>query len=72
MVPRLPGEGSKMIPVSANGMPAYAQYKPSDSGTGLVPWSIQVIEVRDGAISHIHHFCDARLFERFGVPTALD
>jgi RNA polymerase sigma-70 factor, ECF subfamily len=64
--------GSKMIPVSANGMPAFAQYKPSDSGEGLVPWSIQVLEIRDGQIAHIHHFLDTRLFERFGVPTSLD
>ena len=65
-------DGSKMIPVAANGMPAFAQYKPSESGTGLVPWSIQVLEIRDGKIAHIHHFLDTRLFERFGVPTALD
>jgi len=64
--------GSKMIPVSANGMPAFAQYKPNESGPGLVPWSIQVLEIRDGKIAHIHHFLDTRLFERFGVPTSLD
>jgi RNA polymerase sigma-70 factor, ECF subfamily len=64
--------GSKMIPVSANGMPAFAQYKPNESGPGLVPWSIQVLEIRDGQITHIHHFLDTRLFERFGVPTSLD
>ena len=61
-----------MIPVSANGMPAFAQYKPNESGPGLVPWSIQVLEIRDGQIAHIHHFLDTRLFERFGVPTSLD
>ena len=64
--------GSKMIPESANGMPAFAQYKPSDSGKGWVPWSIQVLEINDGRIAHIHHFLDTRLFERFGVPPALD
>ena len=65
-------DGSKMIPVSANGMPAFAQYKPNPDGPGLVPWSIQVLELRDGRIAHIHHFLDTRLFERFGVPTALE
>jgi RNA polymerase sigma-70 factor, ECF subfamily len=64
--------GSKMIPVSANGMPAFAQYKPSPDGSGFVPWSIQVLEIHDGRIAHIHHFLDTRLFERFGVPTSLD
>ena len=64
-------EGSKMIPVAANGMPAFAHYKPSPDGSRLVPWAIQVLEIRDGKIAHIHHFLDTRLFERFGVPQAL-
>ena len=64
--------GSKMLPVSANGMPAFAQYKPNPDGPGLVPWAIQVLEIRDGRIAHIHHFLDTRLFERFGVPASLD
>jgi RNA polymerase sigma-70 factor, ECF subfamily len=66
--------GSAMIPVVANGMPAYGQYKPSTDGTRLEPWSIQVPEISGGRISHIHHFLatDSSLFDRFGLPPYLD
>jgi RNA polymerase sigma-70 factor, ECF subfamily len=66
--------GSVMIPVVANGMPAYGQYKPSEDGTRLEPWSIQVPEISGGRISHIHHFLatDGSLFARFGLPPYLD
>jgi RNA polymerase sigma-70 factor, ECF subfamily len=69
-----PCRGSRMIPVVANGMPAYGQYKPSGDGSRLIPWSIQVPEISGGRISHIHHFIatDSRLFDRFGLPPHLD
>ncbi len=40
-------EGSRLIPVHANGAPAFAQYKPADDGS-LAPWSLQILDVRDG------------------------
>ena len=66
--------GSVMVPVVANGMPAYAQYKPREDGNGLDPWCIQVPETSGGRISHIHHFLatDASLFDQFGLPRQLD
>jgi len=66
--------GSVMVPVVANGMPAYGQYKPREDGAGLDPWCIQVPEITGSRISHIHHFIatDASLFSRFGLPPHLD
>jgi len=62
---------SRLIPVSANGSPAFAQYKPGPDGS-LGPWSLQVLEVRDGKISGITFFLDtARWFPLFGVPASL-
>ena len=65
--------GSVMVPVVANGMPAFGQYKPSEDGNGLEPWCIQVPEISGGRISHIHHFLatDTSLFDRFGLPQHL-
>jgi RNA polymerase sigma-70 factor, ECF subfamily len=62
-------EGSRLVPVEANGMPAFAQYKPALDG-GLEPWSLQVLELSDdGQISGITFFLDtARLFPLFGLP----
>jgi RNA polymerase sigma-70 factor, ECF subfamily len=64
--------GSRLIATSANGSPAFGQYKPA-SGGGLEPWSLQVLEVRGGRISGITFFLDtARFFPLFGLPPRLD
>jgi RNA polymerase sigma-70 factor (ECF subfamily) len=67
-------KGSRVIPtVSANGSPAFGQYKPSDSGSGYDPWALQVLEVQDGRIVELTFFLDtATLFPLFGLPARLD
>jgi RNA polymerase sigma-70 factor, ECF subfamily len=66
--------GSRVIPtVSANGAPAFGQYKPSTSGSGFEPWALQVLEIEDGRIVELTFFLDtARLFPLFGLPSRLD
>jgi len=65
-------EGSRLIPTSANGSPAFGQYKPAPGG-GLEPWSLQVVEIAGGRIGGITFFLDtARLFPLFGLPPRLD
>jgi RNA polymerase sigma-70 factor (ECF subfamily) len=64
--------GSRLAPVVANGLPAFGQYKPSPDG-GLEPWSLQVLEISDGAIAGITFFLDTeRLFPLFGLPARRD
>ena len=62
-------EGSRVIPVvSANGSPAFGQYKPAPGG-GYEPWAVQVLELKDGRIAEFTFFLDtARLFPLFGLP----
>jgi RNA polymerase sigma-70 factor (ECF subfamily) len=66
--------GSRVIPtVSANGSPAFAQYKPSATGDGFDPWALQVVEVSGGGVVGLTFFLDtATLFPLFGVPDHLD
>ena len=66
--------GSRVIPVeSANGAPAFGQYKPSESGSGYEAWALQVLEVEDGRIVELTFFLDTeRLFPLFGLPDHLD
>jgi RNA polymerase sigma-70 factor (ECF subfamily) len=66
--------GSRVIPtVSANGAPAFGQYKPSESGRGYDPWALQVVEIEDGRIAELTFFLDtARVFPLFGLPGHLD
>jgi RNA polymerase sigma-70 factor (ECF subfamily) len=64
--------GSVLIPVEANGTPAFAQYKPAEGG-GRVPWALHVLEVEDGRIGHISSFLDLDndLFQVLGLPTRM-
>jgi RNA polymerase sigma-70 factor, ECF subfamily len=64
--------GSRLVPVEANGSPAFGQYKPAGGG-GLEPWSLQVLELSGDRIDGICFFLDTqRLFPLFGLPDRLD
>jgi RNA polymerase sigma-70 factor, ECF subfamily len=63
--------GSRLIAISANGSPAFGQYKPDPAG-GHAPWSLQVLEISGGQIAAMTMFLDtARLFPMFGLPDHL-
>jgi RNA polymerase sigma-70 factor, ECF subfamily len=66
-------KGSRVLPVvSANGSPAFGQYKPSEDG-GYEPWALQVVELHDGRIGEITFFLSTdTLFPLFGLPPRLD
>jgi RNA polymerase sigma-70 factor (ECF subfamily) len=66
--------GSRVIPtVTANGSPAFGQYKPSESGSGFDPWALQVLEIADGQIVEFTFFLDTeRVFPLFGLPPRLE
>jgi RNA polymerase sigma-70 factor, ECF subfamily len=65
-------KGSRLIPTAANGSPAFGQYKPSPAG-GYEPWSLQVLDIKDGRIDGIIFFLDTpTFFPLFGLPPRLD
>ena len=66
-------KGSRVIPtISANGSPAFGQYKPDPNG-GYEPWALQVLELRDGGIGELTFFLATdTLFPLFGLPAHLD
>lgn len=67
--------GSRLLPASANGCPAFGQYRADPTG-GYAPWSIQVLEISDGRIASMSFFLHPlepeRLFPSFGLPLHLD
>jgi RNA polymerase sigma-70 factor (ECF subfamily) len=64
--------GSRLVPVVANGLPAFGQYRASLSGSGHDPWALIVLEISDGRISGVNNFLDtAHLFPLFGLPERL-
>lgn len=66
-------QGSRVIATtSANGSPAFGQYKPSADG-GHEPWALQVLELHDGKIGELTFFLATEtLFPLFGLPARLD
>ncbi|HET9070939.1 MAG TPA: sigma-70 family RNA polymerase sigma factor [Acidimicrobiales bacterium] len=67
--------GSRLVRTSANGCPAFAQYRPDPAG-GWTPWAIQVLEISGGRIAEMAFFLHVldpdRLFASFGLPLHLD
>ncbi|WP_051167785.1 sigma-70 family RNA polymerase sigma factor [Actinoplanes sp. N902-109] len=65
-------EGSRLLPVTANGLPAFGQFRPDPAG-GHTPWALIVLELRAGRIAGIATFLDTdRLFPLFGLPPHVD
>jgi RNA polymerase sigma-70 factor (ECF subfamily) len=64
-------EGSQVVRVAANGVPAFAQYRRNPEG-GYHAWSIHVLRLGNGEISGIDFFVDPNLFPLFGLPTRTD
>jgi len=67
--------GSRLVPTSANGCPAFGQYRPDPAG-GHAPRALQVLEVSTGQIAGMSFFLNFldvdRLFPQFGLPLHLD
>jgi RNA polymerase sigma-70 factor (ECF subfamily) len=67
--------GSRLVPTSANGCPAFGQYRPDPAG-GYTPWALQVLEISMGKITGMAFFLaflsPERLFGQFGLPLHLD
>jgi RNA polymerase sigma-70 factor (ECF subfamily) len=67
--------GSRLVATSANGCPAFGQYKPDPEG-GYTPWALQVLEISGGEITGMQFFLafldPERLFPAFGLPLHLD
>ncbi|MET9253501.1 sigma-70 family RNA polymerase sigma factor [Streptomyces sp. NPDC003717] len=64
---------SRLVPVRANGLPAFAHYKPDPENGGFMPWAVQVLEISDGRITGFHFFLDTeRWFPLFDLPLRLE
>ena len=72
--PGIACKGSRVVPVTtANGSPAFGQYKPSETGEGYEPWALQVLELSEGRIGELTFFLDTEtIFPLFGLPLRFD
>src|SRR5205085_1196159 len=67
-------KGSRLIAVdSANGLPAFGQYKPSETGSGFDPWALNVVRMGEGGVAELTFFLSTeRLFPLFGLPPRIE
>jgi RNA polymerase sigma-70 factor, ECF subfamily len=71
--PGAPCKGSKLQPLTANGMPGFAQWRPNPEGDGFHAWAVQVLAIRNGRIAGYTAFLDVEtLFPMWGLPLRLD
>ena len=65
--------GSRLVPVQANGMPAFGQYRPSGPNGRHEPWALHVVDIAGNRVRQIVYFLDTdRLFPLFGLPSHPD
>ena len=59
----------RLIPIRANGSPAFAVYQMDSQGTYRAA-ALHILTIESGAISEIHDFLtfDGQLFSKFGLP----
>ena len=62
--------GSKLVPLRLNGCPGFAAYKPGPDGDREA-FAIQLVEMRDGRITGLHHFLGPEQFTALGLPLRL-
>ncbi len=70
----LPNKGctaARLVPLAVNGAPGFAAYQRSTTPGVLETFGVQVLEVRDGAITAVDTFLDERLVPLFGLSPAL-
>jgi RNA polymerase sigma-70 factor (ECF subfamily) len=64
--------GSRLVPTSACGSPAFAQYRPGGPDGTYQPWALIVLELAGNRIAAWNSFLDTeKLFPMFGLPPQL-
>ncbi|MGH2898094.1 MAG: nuclear transport factor 2 family protein, partial [Solirubrobacteraceae bacterium] len=65
--------GSRLVALTGNAMPGFAQYRPSGPEGSFEAWGLQLLDLSEGRIVAINCFLDvARIFPLFGQPLTLD
>ena len=64
--------GSRLVWLSANGLPAFGQYRPDPEG-GFAAWALIVLEISGGKVTGLNSFLDTEtIFPMFGLTLRLD
>ena len=72
MGPGIGCRGSRLVPINANGSPAFAQYKPGGPNGTYTAWALHVLELSGEQITGICFFLDTpKFFPLFNLPPTL-
>lgn len=61
--------GSRLVPLTINGSPGFAQWRPTPEG-GFTPWALYALDVKNRQVTNISVFLDTALFALLGLPDA--
>ncbi len=61
--------GSRLVPLTINGSPGFAQWRPTPEG-GFVPWALFALDIKNHQVTNISVFLDTALFTLLGLPDA--
>jgi len=61
----------RLLPLTANGQPAAAMYMRNPATGVHEPFQLHVLDVADGAVSHVVAFLETSVFTDFGLPQHL-
>ncbi|HEX5144174.1 MAG TPA: sigma-70 family RNA polymerase sigma factor [Mycobacterium sp.] len=61
----------RMLPLTANGQPAAAMYMRNPQTGVHEAFQLHVLDVTDGAVTHVVAFLDTSVFPKFGLPERL-
>ena len=61
----------RLIPTSANGQPALAEYAWDEQTEAFMPYCLYVLTLREGQIEEITAFVTPEAFQRFGLPESI-
>jgi RNA polymerase sigma-70 factor (ECF subfamily) len=68
----LPAGGRRLLPIAANGQPAFAHYAWEADADAFLPHAIHVVGLRGDRIRDITVFQTPAVFDRFGLPERLE
>lgn len=61
--------GSRLVPLTINGSPGFAQWRPTPEG-GFTPWGLFALDIKNRQVTNISVFLDTALFTLLGLPDA--
>jgi RNA polymerase sigma-70 factor (ECF subfamily) len=71
-LPLAAGTRWRLLPINANGQPAFGEYKWNETTERFVAEAVTVLTIADALVADITAFRGPELFPHFGLPERLE